>query len=244
MWKAILGLGLLCLSFLGCACDDTPGKADSYVLALNWFPGFCHSKFYNQAPADCDALRKGDYAADNLSLHGLWPNQTSCGTNYGYCQTKARSSFCAYPPLELSKGLRERLLSRMPSSSSAVCLDRHEWNKHGTCQILTPEAYFNLGVRLTEEFNQTPLANAIRQAQGESISLAEVRDAIVASFGKHALSQVVVGCQHSVLVEVQLSLPALIPLDSSLRSLVEQAEPLGKKSSCPSRIKIIRAPEK
>lgn len=241
MLKSILSLGLLCLSFLGCACDDTPGKADSHVLALNWFPGFCHSQSYHLARTDCDALRRDDYAANNLSLHGLWPNQNSCGTNYGYCQTRARASFCAYAPLELSKSLRERLLSRMPSSSAAVCLDRHEWNKHGTCQILTPEAYFNLSVRLTEEMNKTPLAEAIRQAQGSSITLAELRDAMVSSFGKQALSKVMVSCQHSVLVEVHVSLPALIPQDASLQSLVEQAEPLGRKNKCPSRIKIIRA---
>lgn len=244
MWKSILGLGLLCLSFLGCACDDTPGKADSHVFALNWFPGFCHGSSYGLFRSDCDALRKEDYAANNFSLHGLWPNQTSCGTHYGYCQTRARASFCAYPALELSTTLRDRLLSRMPSSSPTVCLDRHEWNKHGTCQILTPEAYFTLSVRLTEAFNQTPLADVVRRSQGSSVSLAELREATIASFGKQALSKVALGCQHSVLVEVQISLPALIPLDASLQNLVEQAEPLGKKSSCPSRIKVIRASQK
>jgi ribonuclease T2 len=90
---------------------------DYYLLNLSWSPEFCHS---HQAAPEC---------AQHLAfvLHGLWPQNTSGP----YPQR------CSNDPGPQN-----------PSQYSDIYLDpgllRHEWQTHGTCSGLAPDAFFNL----------------------------------------------------------------------------------------------------
>jgi hypothetical protein len=76
-------------------------QADGYVFAVSWQPAFCESK---PDKAECKIDDPKVYQATHFTLHGLWPNKSSCGTNYGYCgEVKAKpANFCDYPKITLS----------------------------------------------------------------------------------------------------------------------------------------------
>ncbi|BCA97011.1 hypothetical protein TUM19329_33720 [Legionella antarctica] len=138
-------------------CTSDVGMADSYVLALSSQSGFCQTYGYEAGKPECMNLARDSYQASHLTLHGLWPNQDACGQRYGFCGVNPRSNHCAYFPLDLNSSVAEKLKKIMPSYHYGSCLERHEWNKHGTCQILTANDYFTLAMRLATEADQTAL---------------------------------------------------------------------------------------
>src|SRR3954453_16898075 len=90
---------------------------DSYLLNLSWSPEFCHSH--------PNATECAQHAA--FVLHGLWPQN-----NYG-----------DYPhDCSAEPGPRD------PAAFSDIYPDagvlNHEWRKHGTCSVLSPDAFFTL----------------------------------------------------------------------------------------------------
>lgn len=220
------------------ACNQNPGMADSYVLALSWQPGFCQTYGYEAAKPECLSLKSTMYAASHLVLHGLWPNQDDCGHNYGYCGVQPMVNHCDYPSLALSKEVATRLNRLMPSFASGSCLERHEWNKHGSCQILTEDAYFSLAARLTEEIDQTNLGMYLHQHVGEKVSRKNLEAAVSRSFGNDAVNKVYLGCKNGILVDVLVQLPPLIPYNESLVSLVNKAKGLKRYQGCPPMIRI------
>jgi ribonuclease T2 len=93
-----------------------PGKFDYYVLALSWSPEFCHSHPSN---AQCS----GHFG---FVVHGLWPQFVD-----GYPEHCSTQPGLANP---------SKMTDIMPDPS----LVAHEWETHGTCSGLDPEAYFKL----------------------------------------------------------------------------------------------------
>jgi len=88
---------------------------DYYLLNLSWSPEFCRTHPTNP---QCGA-RPG------FVVHGLWP-QNNDGSYPENCPGMAR------PPHDAA------YLDLMPT----VSLIRHEWQTHGTCTGLNPDAYF------------------------------------------------------------------------------------------------------
>jgi ribonuclease T2 len=92
-----------------------PQDFDYYLLNLSWSPEFCHS---HPAATEC-----GQHLG--FVLHGLWP-QNNSGPFPQHCSN-------AYGP-------------RDPSAYSDIYPDsgllRHEWQTHGTCSGLAPDAFF------------------------------------------------------------------------------------------------------
>jgi ribonuclease T2 len=90
---------------------------DYYLLNLSWSPEFCHS--HANAPECAQHLA--------FTLHGLWPQNNSgpfienCSTAPGPQNPSQYSDI--YPDLGLL---------------------RHEWQTHGTCSGLPPDAFFTL----------------------------------------------------------------------------------------------------
>jgi ribonuclease T2 len=103
-----------------------PGQFDFYVLALSWSPSFCQ-----------DSEERGREAREQCSLgrpysfvvHGLWPQYER-----GFPQS------CQQPAPRLNRELMTSMLDLMP----APRLVYHEWDSHGTCSGLRPQAYFDL----------------------------------------------------------------------------------------------------
>ena len=95
--------------------NDTPGTFDFYLLALSWSPEFCVT--HPQA-AECAAHA-------GFVLHGLWP-QNNDGSYPEDCSNAAG-------PVD-PQAYRDILPD--------VHLLEHEWQTHGTCSGLGPDAYF------------------------------------------------------------------------------------------------------
>lgn len=220
------------------SCNQNPGLADSYVLALSWQPAFCQTYGYEAGKPECLQLNAKSYQASHLVLHGLWPNQNNCGQSYGFCNAEPQKSHCDYPALSLSKDVAETLNVLMPSFAFGSCLERHEWYKHGSCQILTQDAYFSLALRLTKEADLTPLGQFLHEHVGEKVARKQLEELVRASFGKEATRKVYLGCKNGLLVDIFIQLPPLIPASESLESLVSKAPELKRYEGCPASLSI------
>jgi ribonuclease T2 len=217
-------------------CDNHAGMSDSYVLALSLQPGFCQTYGYEVGKPECTHLPQNSYQAKHVTLHGLWPNQYSCGQSYGYCGVEQKTNHCAYPALDLSPQVSEHLKKVMPSYTYGGCLERHEWNKHGSCQILSPDEYFALATRLTASVDNSALGEYLTQHNGQKVKLTALRDRVAKSFGKMNSGKVYLGCKNGILVDIYIQLPALIPFDESLESLIDDAPNAQTHDACPATV--------
>ena len=207
----------------GKGCEQKPGLADAHVIAFSSQPGFCETYGYEAGKPECMKLSRNSYQANHLTLHGLWPNQAACGQRYGFCGVKPRANHCDYFPLDLTPAVAANLKKVMPSYNYGSCLERHEWNKHGSCQILTVDDYFTLAIRLLSEIDESELGHYLTNHRGETVKLAKLRELWGESYGKDNLGKLRLGCKNGILVDVYVQLPALIPFDQSLVTLIEQA---------------------
>lgn len=217
-------------------CEQSPGLADSYVLALSWQPAFCQTYGYEAGKPECMKLETDSYQATHLVLHGLWPNQQICGQHYGFCGVDARPHHCDYPPVDLSEFVAKDLRQLMPSYAFGSCLERHEWNKHGSCQLLSSDDYFSLAIRLNREANQTALGQFIHEHTGEAVQHEQLREMVRQSFGQDTSHKVFLGCKNGMLVDIFIQLPSLIPNQESLQSLVKKAPDFEQHDACPASI--------
>lgn len=97
------------------ATDSTAGHFDFYLLNLSWSPEYCAT---HSGAAECAAHK-------TFVVHGLWP-QNNDGTFPEHCSNAPGP---ANP---------NQYLDLQPT----VSLIAHEWQTHGTCSGLSPDAYF------------------------------------------------------------------------------------------------------
>ena len=100
-----------------------PGRFDFYVLALSWSPSFCEKQRPDRRARDPQCSGR----PFSFVVHGLWPQ-----FERGY------PSYCQVPAPRVDRALADKMLDLMPSRG----LIYHEWNRHGTCTGLSPQAYF------------------------------------------------------------------------------------------------------
>lgn len=190
---------------LGCAavlaalalvsCDDSP-SITHYVLALSWQPAFC--EFSTERP-ECRDLDRADFAASNLTVHGLWPNdRPGGGPSYCAVDVKARDldesgDWCALPEPEVSATTRAALATSMPGSAS--CLDRHEWIKHGSCAEARAEDYFADTLRLAEAVQATRLGQVLAASIGRHVTSQQLRNAFETAFGAGSSKALTLVCR-------------------------------------------------
>ena len=96
-----------------------------YTLALSWSPEYCKGREARAADAVQCSGRNGRFG---LVVHGLWPEGR-----------RSWPQWCPSPRAVRPAELR-RNLCMMPSAR----MQAHEWAKHGTCMVRTPEAYFKV----------------------------------------------------------------------------------------------------
>ncbi|WP_430233809.1 ribonuclease T2 family protein [Nitrosomonas communis] len=210
---------------------NTAGRADSYILALSWQPAFCETK---PQKSECRITSPTSYQARHFTLHGLWPNQESCGERYEFCgeiRTK-KDNFCDYPAIKLDPDSQIALAEIMPSVTAGSCLERHEWHKHGTCQTTwSMEEYFNLSVDLTRQFNEVGMAYFMNRKIGQQVRTEDFLNRLAAVLGPVARERVKLNCEKGMLVEVQISLVVDMTPGKDLEQLIAQAPKL-TPSSC------------
>ena len=217
------------------SCDNAD-TADSYVLAISSQPGFCETYGYEAGKPECRKLSKDSYQARHLTLHGLWPNKDSCGQHYGYCGVMPKSNHCDYAPISLSSGVSTDLKRLMPSYYYGSCLERHEWNKHGSCQILTTDNYFSLAMRLLTEADQSVFGQYLTDHQGQTVKRSTLRSLIASAFGAKNEGKIYLGCKNGILVDVFIQLPALIPLNEPLTTLISKAPDNQHRDLCSQNV--------
>lgn len=93
-----------------------------YTLAVSWSPEYCRG---DRQSMQCSG-RNGRFG---FVLHGLWPESRS-GPPPQWCN----------PTLRPSPELIRRNLCMTP----VPWMLAHEWAKHGSCIVATPEAYFRV----------------------------------------------------------------------------------------------------
>ncbi|KTC65295.1 ribonuclease, T2 family (plasmid) [Legionella adelaidensis] len=219
-------------------CDNTPGAADSQILALNWLPAFCEHYGLEAGKPECLNLSGETFQANNLILHGLWPSQKRCGNEYVYCGGEIKNHYCKYSPLTLTESVAEKLRNVMPGFDSGTCLERHEWSKHGSCQLLPMDEYFTIAIHLTEEVNQTPLAAYLRAHVGETVQKTKLRQMIRQTFGYDTDKKVFLGCTNGMLVDVLIELPPIANQEENLIELVNRSVGTFPPDKCPENIHI------
>lgn len=97
------------------ALTAAPGQFDFYVLNLSWSPEFCHS---HASAAECTQHRA-------FTLHGLWPENNDGSYPESCSQAPGPANPAQYADIYPDQGLLE-----------------HEWETHGTCSGLGPDAFF------------------------------------------------------------------------------------------------------
>ena len=102
--------------------QDRAGDFDYYVMSLSWSPNWCDLTGRARGSPQC-----APGAAFGWVLHGLWPQY-----DRGYPQD-CRTSFA--PP---SRSDTQAMADIMGTSGLAW----YQWNKHGSCSGLSPQAFF------------------------------------------------------------------------------------------------------
>lgn len=225
---------------LSADCHE-PGLFDSHVLAVSWQPAFCETK---SSKPECKKLTPESAAASSFTLHGLWPNKTSCGFAYGTCGsfTESPKDFCDYPALEnLSADIRTQLGEVMPSEKYGSCLQRHEWWKHGTCSGLTQDGYYTRAIDLINQINASDFVSQfISENVGQKVSTDDMKTAFEDSFGEGTFNNVRLRCtkhqsagqQESLLTELQIVLPKELGSDPDFATLINQDKEDQGSSNC------------
>ena len=215
----------------------TPGLEDSYVLALSWQPAFCET---HRDKPECHIDDKKSYQARNFTLHGLWPNKSSCGTSYGFCGevTTSPGDFCDYPMLSLFTEVRADLEQVMPSAAAGSCLQRHEWFKHGTCQMdWSMDEYYEVAVDLTRQFNESGIAYFISRNVGNTVTEAAFINKVDCAHGADAHKHIELKCTGGNLVDVYISLPGTFNKGDGLGDLLKSTQG-DFKSNCGNSFKV------
>jgi ribonuclease T2 len=101
---------------------DRAGEFDYYVLALSWSPTWCALEGDARASPQCDPARDLGWV-----LHGLWPQHEEGWPSD--CRTTHRDP-------------TRRETAAMADIMGTGGLAWYQWQKHGRCAGLPPEAYF------------------------------------------------------------------------------------------------------
>ena len=205
------------------AAANTDGYRGDYVLAISWHPTFCESKPWL---AECRKEKSSDYAADNFTLHGLWPQDDEyCGVGQRIIAIDEANRWSDLPKTELSEGTWRALQRVMPGTRGQ--LDRHEWVLHGTCSGVSAETYFKRSIALMEEINASPVRDLMAANLGRNVSRNQLRSAFDSAFGEGAGRKVRVDCQsddgRGLIYELRINLKGDATGSSSLRDLIHAA---------------------
>src|SRR5499427_2257553 len=125
---ALLGglVGVLCASAAQDRRQGEPGRFDYYVLVLSWSPSFCADSAERDAGRSARNPQCGPRPF-SFVVHGLWPQYE-----------RGFPEFCQVPAPRLNRNIVSAMLDLMPAPN----LIFHEWDRHGTCSGLSPNAYF------------------------------------------------------------------------------------------------------
>lgn len=140
--------------------DEAPRRVAvaRYTLAASWSPEYCRGP-RDRASMQCSG-RNGRFG---FVLHGLWPEARS-GPPPQWCATTPRPS--------------PELIRRNLCMTPVPWLLQHEWAKHGSCMVKTPEAYFRVGGILWRSLRWP---DADRLSRQDGLTVGDLRRAFLAA---------------------------------------------------------------
>lgn len=113
------------------------GRFDYYLLSLSWSPAYCAT------PAGRDNKRQcGGPQSYGMVVHGLWPQYTD--GSWPQCCRRVPDP---RPSAEVDKASRVMIGDQ---------LLRHEWRKHGACDLGGSDDYFARINRLVDRLGLAP----------------------------------------------------------------------------------------
>lgn len=164
--------------------DDGVGASppfDFYVLALSWSPTYCELEGSPHEPQCRDAY--------GFVVHGLWPQ-----FERGYPE------FCAASRLHPSQRTIRSVLDIIPDEGLA----RYQWDKHGTCSGLTPDAYF---AATRQALAAVTIPNRFKHVRGrDAMSAIDVERAFQRANRDIANDAIAVSCERNRLEDVRICL--------------------------------------
>lgn len=176
---AVLALSCVVPAF----AQDRAGAFDFYVLSLSWSPAYCEADD-NPDPAQCNLDLPG------FTVHGLWPQYERGWPEY--CQSAQ--------PYRLPRSTVAQMSDLMPSGGFA----QYQWQKHGLCTGLRPEAYAALLRSATEK---VVIPDALKAPRSDvTISPSAIEDAFVAANPGLQTRGMAVTCRRDGQVEVRICL--------------------------------------
>jgi len=165
--------------------QSPPGRFDYYLLSLSWSPSYCaEPDMAARDPRQCGRERRFAFV-----VHGLWPQHE-----------RGWPSDCAGAPRDAPAPLVASMLDLMPSPR----LVEHEWDAHGKCPGLSPQAYFERTRRARAKV-AIP-AHYVAPARALTVTGAEVERAFVAANPGLTPAMVAVQCDRTRLREVRVCL--------------------------------------
>jgi ribonuclease T2 len=177
------------------------------------------------------------FDADHFSLHGLWPQPESnvfCGVTKKNQANSNKSRWNSLPEPKLSPETRAALNEVMPGTASN--LQRHEYNKHGTCFHGTAEDYFRTSVNLMKQVNQSKLRDWMAQHIGQEVAVSDLQREFAASFGDKAGSAMSVHCigdvdsRRTLISEIWINLQDPLTESAELADVLDTAA--GTSTNC------------
>lgn len=153
-----------------------PGKFDYYVLALSWSPEFCYK---HSEKSEC----RDHYG---FIVHGLWPQFA-----HGY-------------PENCSSAGADASLPDMSNVMPDPGLVRHEWQTHGTCSGLDPDAYFR---SIRQAFSSVKIPSRFdHPTRPFSVLPSEIKKDFLAVNPRLQNEDIVVSCGNNYLTGVSICL--------------------------------------
>lgn len=193
---------------------------ENYVFSVSWEPAFCET---HASKPECQAETASSFAANNFSLHGLWPQPASnqyCGVSSTDINYDKNGQWSLLPAVVLNSATQTQLQTDMPGTMSY--LDRHEWIKHGTCSGYWQQDYFAPALSMLDSVNAGYLAAEVRSDIGYQVPLSYLKSAARQDFGTAADSAIeylctsISGYQYLTEIRFHLALPS--PLPGSVQS--------------------------
>jgi ribonuclease T2 len=165
--------------------QDMSGQFDFYVLSLSWSPSFCAAA----AERDRSGGRQCGARPFSFVVHGLWPQYE-----------RGFPEYCQIPSPRLYHGIVSAMLDLMP----APRLVYNEWDKHGTCSGLSPQAYFDTVRKARAAVNIPPEYNDLKEPL--SVTPDAVEDAFIKANPGLTRNGMAVECSRNRMSEVRLCL--------------------------------------
>jgi ribonuclease T2 len=167
--------------------QNEAGQFDFYVLSLSWSPSFCAAAAEREEahpPTQQCGVRSFAFV-----VHGLWPQYD-----------RGFPEYCQVPAPRLDRSIVSSMLDLMP----APHLIFNEWDRHGTCSGLAPQAYF-AAVRKARAVVKIP-PEFIDLQEPLSVTPAAVEDAFRAANPGLSPNGIAIGCDKKRLTEVRICL--------------------------------------